>query len=167
MAQSQAVRQAPRENGQSRATSGRSVNPTDWMVGWKPLFWGSALVMAANIFLVLELQFHVLSWSELGQSEFMITRSCSGPDNCVGVFTGTWCGWLIRTGRRCSESLERAKGATDSDSVVLSGVQAFRFISKPTSGKLDGHGIRPWCDTAHPTHIPMFYFFFRSRSLWP
>ena len=33
------------------AATGSERNPTDWMVGWQSLFWGSALVMGANLFL--------------------------------------------------------------------------------------------------------------------
>src|SRR5437763_1921512 len=32
-------------------TAGRAGKPTDWLIGWRSLFWGSALVMVANIFL--------------------------------------------------------------------------------------------------------------------
>ena len=50
MAQSQAVQRAPKENGHG-ATGTTLINPTDWMVGWKPLFWGCSIIMAANVFL--------------------------------------------------------------------------------------------------------------------
>src|SRR5882672_600808 len=113
MAQSQAVRQAPRENGQNRATSGRSVNPTDWMVGWKPLFWGSVLVMAANIFLWFwNYNFMFSAGLNSASPEFtMYYRSLFWSEVIVlGVFTGIWYGWLIRTGREMlGKPCERAE----------------------------------------------------------
>src|SRR5260370_16474003 len=52
MAQPQSVRpQSPRSYETGQSTTINSRNPTDWSVGWSSLFWGCALVMAANLFL--------------------------------------------------------------------------------------------------------------------
>src|SRR6516225_3466279 len=102
MAQSQAVRQAPRENGQSTTTSARSAKPTDWMVGWKPLLWGSALVMAANVFLWFW-NYNFMFSAGLNSASAEFTRYYRslfwGQVITLGIFTGAWFGWLIRTGR--------------------------------------------------------------------
>ena len=62
------------ENGSSAA--GRAGNPTDWSVGWSSLFWGSALVMGANIFL----------W--FWDYEFAFT---AGLNSASREFTGRFC----------------------------------------------------------------------------
>src|SRR5215469_11499087 len=76
--------------------------PTDWLGGWKTLFWSCALLLAANLFLwvwdynfaftaglnsasrAFTLHYRTLFWAEL------LTN---------GIFAGLWYGWLIRTGR--------------------------------------------------------------------
>ena len=50
MAQAQAVQNVPKGSGDGSMTTGNPANPTDWSVGWHPLFWGCGLIMLANVF---------------------------------------------------------------------------------------------------------------------
>ena len=69
MAQSQAVQQAPRENGHSATTTGHSAKPTDWMVGWKSLFCELRVDYGGQrLSVVLELRLYVHGRVELGES---------------------------------------------------------------------------------------------------
>ena len=68
MAQAQAVQNVPKGSGDGSMTTGNPANPTDWSVGWHPLFWGCGLIMLANVlFLVLELRLYVHRRTELGK----------------------------------------------------------------------------------------------------
>jgi methane/ammonia monooxygenase subunit C len=103
MAQPQSVRpQSPASYETGESTTIRSQNPTDWLVGWKSLFWGCALVMAANLFLwVWDYEFAFSAGLNSASPEFTLYfRSLFWGELIVlGVFTGVWYGWLIRTGR--------------------------------------------------------------------
>jgi methane/ammonia monooxygenase subunit C len=168
MAQSQAVQQAPGDSSDGSITSGRSFNPTDWMVGWKPLFWGCGLVMAANVFLWF--------WNYL----FMFTAGLNsasweftlyyrtlfwGELIILGVFAGVWLGWLIRTGRAIEgQPCERAEQVRRIAILwSLVGVTSLLvYLEASFWPNWDGSWHQTMVrDTAlTPTHIPMFYFFF-------
>src|SRR5262245_18771668 len=113
MAQSQVMRQPSRADDRSSTTTVRSPHPTDWLVGWKPLFWGCALIMAANIFLWFwNYAFMFSAGLNSASAEFTLYyRSLFwGELIILGVFTGIWYGWLIRTGREIAgQPCERAE----------------------------------------------------------
>src|SRR5260370_6864310 len=99
MAQPQSVRpQSPRsyETGQSTTISSR--NPTDWSVGWSSLFWGCALVMAANLFLwIWDYKFAFTAGLNSASPEFSLYfRSLFwGELISLGILTGPCSRWLI------------------------------------------------------------------------
>ncbi len=100
MAQSQAAKM-PRDFDSGPIATGER-RPTDWGVGWTSLFWGSALVMAANLFLWFwDYEFAFTKGLNSASPEFtMYYRTLFWGELIVlGVFTGIWYGWLIRTGR--------------------------------------------------------------------
>ena len=102
MAQSQAVRKPEEGYDGGRLTTARAGNPTDWLVGWKSLFWGCALVMGANIFLwVWDYNFAFTAGLNSASREFTLYYRTLfwGELISLGIFTGIWYGWLIRTGR--------------------------------------------------------------------
>ena len=105
MAQPQSIRpQSPGsyETGQSIS----SRNPTDWTVGWNSLFWGCAIVMAANVFLwIWDYKFAFTAGLNSASPEFSrYFRSLFwGELISLGLFTGIWYGWLIRTGRELAD----------------------------------------------------------------
>ena len=79
-----------------------TINPTDWSVGWKPLFWGCGLVMAANVFLWFWNYWYMFT-AGLNSASWEFTlyyRSLFWAELLIiGAFAGIWLGWLIRTGR--------------------------------------------------------------------
>ncbi|MGH7865887.1 MAG: methane monooxygenase/ammonia monooxygenase subunit C [Candidatus Binataceae bacterium] len=145
-----------------------AYGPTDWRGGWKPMFYGCGLVMAANVFLwwwdykyaftagldassdAFTLYYRTLFWGELLS---------------LGVFTGIWYGWLIRTGRaRAGEAVSHAEEVRRI--AVLWGIIGATSISVYIEASFWPNWDGSWHqtmvrDTAlTPTHIPMFYFFF-------
>ncbi len=173
MAQSQAARQAPRETGQGATTSARSVNPTDWMVGWQPLFWGSALVIAANVFLWFW-NYNFMFSAGLNSASVEFTRYYRslfwGQVITLGVFGGAWFGWLIRTGRamvgKPCERAEEVRRIAILWSII--GITSLSiYIEASFWPNWDGSWHQTMVrDTAlTPTHIPMFYFFFPLSSI--
>jgi methane/ammonia monooxygenase subunit C len=168
MAQSQAVRQAQRENGHGAATSGRSINPTDWMVGWKPLFWSCALVMAANIFLWFW-NYAYMFTAGLNSASAEFTRYYRslfwGELIVLGVFTGVWFGWLIRTGRemvgqQCTRAEEVRRIAVLWSLVGATSLTIYLMASFWPNWDGSWHQTMVRDTALTPTHIPMFYFFF-------
>jgi methane/ammonia monooxygenase subunit C len=95
------------------AATGSERNPTDWMVGWQSLFWGSALVMGANVFLwVWDYKFAFTAGLNSASHEFTLYYRTLfwGELVSLGVFTGLWYGWLMRTGRQlATEPFSRAE----------------------------------------------------------
>lgn len=168
MAQSQAVRQAQRESGHGAATSGRSANPTDWMVGWKSLFWGCAVVMAANIFLWFwNYAFMFTAGLNSASPEFALYyRSLFWGELIVlGIFTGVWFGWLIRTGRemvgqQCTRAEEVRRIAVLWSLVGATSLTIYLMASFWPNWDGSWHQTMVRDTALTPTHIPMFYFFF-------
>src|SRR5579863_3387230 len=90
------------EASTSSTATGAERNPTDWSVGWSSLFWGSALVMGANVFLWFwDYNFALTAGLNSASHEFTVYfRSLFWAELIIlGAFTGIWYGWLIRTGR--------------------------------------------------------------------
>jgi len=173
MAQSQAVRQTLRENGQSATTDARSVKPTDWMVGWKPLLWGSALVIAADVFLWFW-NYNFMFSAGLNSASVEFSRYYRslfwGELITLGVFTVAWFGWLIRTGRAMvGEPCERAEEVRRI--AILWSIVGVTSLSVYMEASFWPNWDGSWHqtmvrDTAlTPTHIPMFYFFFPLSSV--
>jgi methane/ammonia monooxygenase subunit C len=168
MAQSQAVRQRPKDDDRSLTTTGRSANPTDWLVGWKPLFWSCGLVMAANIFLWFWNYFFMFSAGLNSASpEFTLYYRTLfwGELIVLGVFTGVWYGWLIRTGREMAgQPCERAEEVRRIAILwsLIGATSLSVYIEASFWPNWDGSWHQTMVrDTAlTPTHIPMFYFFF-------
>jgi methane/ammonia monooxygenase subunit C len=168
MAQSQATQRAPKENGHSSTSTGTSANPTDWMVGWKPLFWSCALVMAANVFLWFW-NYAYMFTAGLNSASPEFTRYYRslfwGEVILLGTFTGLWYGWLIRTGREMvGKPIERSEEVRRI-AVLWSMVGATSltvYLMASFWPNWDGSWHQTMVrDTAlTPTHIPMFYFFF-------
>ena len=163
MAQSQAMQTA---GGSGQMTS--SFNPTDWSVGWKPLFWGCGLVMGANVFLWFWNYWYMFT-AGLNSASWEFTvyyRSLFWAELIIlGVFAGVWLGWLIRTGREMEgQVVERAEQVRRVAILwSLVGVTSLSiYLEASFWPNWDGSWHQTMVrDTAlTPTHIPMFYFFF-------
>lgn len=173
MAQSQAVRQPPREDRNGTTKDARSIKPTDWRVGWKPLLWGSALVVAADVFLWFwNYNFMFSAGLNSASVEFSrYYRSLFWAELItLGVFTGAWFGWLIRTGREMAgEPCERAEEVRRI--AILWSIIGITSLSVYMEASFWPNWDGSWHqtmvrDTAlTPTHIPMFYFFFPLSSV--
>lgn len=168
MAQSQTAQKLPREYDQGAARTGRSVNPTDWSVGWKPLFWSCALVMAANVFLWFwNYLFMFSAGLNSASREFTLYYRTLfwGELILLGSFTGIWYGWLMRTGRAlagkpCERAEEVRRIAVLWSMIGVTSLSL--YIEASFWPNWDGAWHQTMVrDTAlTPTHIPMFYFFF-------
>jgi methane/ammonia monooxygenase subunit C len=168
MAQSQAVQRAPRENGHSASTSGHSINPTDWLVGWKPLFISFALILAADIFLWFW-NYNYMFTAGLNSASPEFTKYYRslfwGEVISLGIFTGIWFGWLIRTGREViAQPCERAEEVRRIAILwsLIGATSLSIYLEASFWPNWDGSWHQTMVrDTAlTPTHIPMFYFFF-------
>lgn len=168
MAQAQkTMRQAPREHGRS-STAGQPARPTDWMVGWKPLFISCAVIMAANIFLWFwNYKFALTAGLNSASAEFSrYYRSLFwGEVITLGIFTGIWFGWLIRTGRAmvgqpCERSEEVRRIAILWSLVGATSLTVYLMASFWPNWDGSWHQTMVRDTALTPTHIPMFYFFF-------
>jgi methane/ammonia monooxygenase subunit C len=168
MAQSQAVQRAPKENGRSLTTTGTSANPTDWMVGWKPLFWSCGLIMAANVFLWFW-NYAYMFTAGLNSASLEFTRYYRslfwGEVITLGIFTGVWFGWLIKTGREmvgkpCERSEEVRRIAILWSMVGATSLTVYLMASFWPNWDGSWHQTMVRDTALTPTHIPMFYFFF-------
>jgi methane/ammonia monooxygenase subunit C len=168
MAQSQAVHRAPKENGRSVTTTGTSANPTDWMVGWKPLFWSCGLIMAANVFLWFW-NYAYMFTAGLNSASPEFTRYYRslfwGEVITLGIFTGVWFGWLIKTGREmvgkpCERSEEVRRIAILWSLVGATSLTVYLMASFWPNWDGSWHQTMVRDTALTPTHIPMFYFFF-------
>ncbi len=102
MAQAQAVQKAQKGSGDGSMTSGSPVNPTDWTVGWHPLFWGCGLIMLANVFFwYWNYTFMFTAGLNSASPEFSMYYMTLfwGELIVLGMFSGVWFGWLMRNGR--------------------------------------------------------------------
>jgi len=168
MAQSQAAQKLQNDLENGASATGRAGNPTDWSVGWRSLFWGSALVMAANIFLwVWDYEFAFSAGLNSASREFTLYYRTLfwGELITLGVFTGIWYGWIIRTGRDLADQPFTRAEEVRRIAVLWSiiGVTSLSiYIEASFWPNWDGAWHQTLVrDTAlTPTHIPMFYFFF-------
>lgn len=167
MAQAQAVQRAPKENGHG-ATGTTLVNPTDWMVGWKPLFWSCGIIMAANVFLWFW-NYNYMFTAGLNSASMEFTyyyRSLFwGEVITLGIFTGIWFGWLIKTGRAmvgkpCERSEEVRRIAILWSMVGATSLTVYLMASFWPNWDGSWHQTMVRDTALTPTHIPMFYFFF-------
>lgn len=168
MAQSHTVQRAPKENGHSLTTTGTSANPTDWMVGWKPLFWSCGLIMAANVFLWFWNYLYMFT-AGLNSASPEFTRYYRslfwGEVITLGIFTGVWFGWLIKTGREmvgkpCERSEEVRRIAILWSMVGATSLTVYLMASFWPNWDGSWHQTMVRDTALTPTHIPMFYFFF-------
>src|SRR5215204_2551864 len=168
MAQSQAVQRAPKENGHRLTTTGTSANPTDWMVGWKPLFWSCGIIMAANVFLWFW-NYAYMFTAGLNSASPEFTRYYRslfwGEVITLGIFTGVWFGWLIKTGREmvgkpCERSEEVRRIAILWSMVGATSLTVYLMASFWPNWDGSWHQTMVRDTALTPTHIPMFYFFF-------
>jgi methane/ammonia monooxygenase subunit C len=167
MAQSQAVQRAPKENGHS-ATGTTLARPTDWMVGWQPLFWSCGIIMAANVFLWFW-NYNYMFTAGLNSASIEFThyyRSLFwGEVLSLGIFTGIWFGWLIKTGREmvgkpCERSEEVRRIAILWSLVGATSLTVYLMASFWPNWDGSWHQTMVRDTALTPTHIPMFYFFF-------
>ena len=168
MAQSQAARKPEEGYDGGGLTTARAGNPTDWLVGWKSLFWGCALVMGANIFLwVWDYKFAFTAGLNSASREFTLYYRTLfwGELISLGIFTGIWYGWLMRTGRALQgQPFSRAEEVRRI--AVLWSIIGVTSLSIYIEASFWPNWDGAWHqtlvrDTAlTPTHIPMFYFFF-------
>jgi methane/ammonia monooxygenase subunit C len=142
--------------------------PTDWLGGWKTLFFSCAALLAANLFLwVWDYKYALTVGLDSSTHAFtMHYRTLFwGELLSLGLFTGIWYGWLMRTGRALAgqpfgpaEEVRRI--------VVLWGIIGATSLSLYIEASFWPNWDGAWHqtmvrDTAlTPTHIPMFYFFF-------
>ena len=169
MAQSQTVQRSPREYSHSATTAGRAPQPTDWLIGWKPLFWGCALIMAANIFLWFWNYAFMFS-AGLNSASPEFTRYYRtlfwGELLVLGVFTGIWYGWLIRTGREivgqpCARAEEVRRIAILWSLIGATSLSV--YIEASFWPNWDGS----WHQTMVRDTFPCSTSSSRSRSSWP
>ncbi len=169
MAQSQAVpRQMPTEHEDSTIRTAHVHGPTDWLGGWKPLFYSCGLILAANLFLwVWDYEFAFSKGLNSASRDFTLYYRTLfwGELIVLGVFTGVWYGWLIRTGREAlARPFERAEEVRRIAVLwsIIGATSLSIYIEASFWPNWDGSWHQTMVrDTAlTPTHIPMFYFFF-------
>jgi len=76
--------------------------PTDWLGGWKTLFWSCGLLFLANLFLwVWDYKYAFTAGLNSASRDFTLHYRTLfwGELLTVGAFAGIWYGWLVRTGR--------------------------------------------------------------------
>jgi methane/ammonia monooxygenase subunit C len=138
------------------------------MVGWKPLFWSCALVMAANVFLWFwNYAFMFTAGLNSASAEFTLYyRSLFWSELIIlGLFTGVWFGWLIRTGRElvgkpCERAEEVRRIAILWSLVGVTSLTVYLMASFWPNWDGSWHQTMVRDTALTPTHIPMFYFFF-------
>src|SRR5260370_42224178 len=89
------------DEGYDRGSLARAGKTPDWLVGWTSLFWGSALVMGANIFLwVWDYKFAFTAglYSASPEVPLPYRGLFLGGVIVRGVVTGLWGGGLVRSG---------------------------------------------------------------------
>jgi len=168
MARSHTVQKLLRTEDLRSTTVERPMNPTAWGVGWRPLFWGCALVLVANTFLWFwNYAFMFTAGLNSASWEFTLYYRTLfwGELIIVGVFAGLWFGWLIRTGREivdqpCTRAEEVRRVAILWSLIGVTSLSI--YIEASFWPNWDGSWHQTMVrDTAlTPTHIPMFYFFF-------
>jgi methane/ammonia monooxygenase subunit C len=143
------------------------------MVGWQPLLWGSALVVAANVFLWFW-NYNFMFSAGLNSASVEFSRYYRslfwGELITLGVFAGAWFGWLIRTGRamvgqRCERAEEVRRIAILWSIVGICSLSIYMEASFWPNWDGSWHQTMVRDTALTPTHIPMFYFFFPLSSV--
>jgi methane/ammonia monooxygenase subunit C len=138
------------------------------MVGWKPLFISCAVVMAANVFLWFW-NYAYMFTAGLNSASAEFTRYYRslfwGELIILGIFTGVWFGWLIRTGREmvgkpCERAEEVRRIAILWSLVGVTSLTVYLMASFWPNWDGSWHQTMVRDTALTPTHIPMFYFFF-------
>jgi methane/ammonia monooxygenase subunit C len=138
------------------------------MVGWKPLFWSCGLIMAANVFLWFW-NYAYMFTAGLNSASPEFTRYYRslfwGEVITLGIFTGVWFGWLIKTGREmvgkpCERSEEVRRIAILWSLVGATSLTVYLMASFWPNWDGSWHQTMVRDTALTPTHIPMFYFFF-------
>jgi len=169
MAQIQAAQRRVERDSESGSTgTQRAYRSTDWLGGWRSLFYSSALILAVNLFLwVWNYNYMFTAGLNSASPEFSTYyRSLFWTELVsIGLITGVWFGWLIRTGREVVTQPVSRDEEVRRLAVLWSLVGATSLtiaIMASFWPNWDGSWHQTMVrDTAlTPTHIPMFYFFF-------
>lgn len=141
---------------------------TDWLGGWRSLFYSCGALLLINTFLWF------WNWNYM----FTAGLDAASPEFTrrywslfwvelisIGLFTGVWFGWLIRTGREVVKQPYTREEEVRRIAVLWSLVGATSLtiaIMASFWPNWDGAWHQTMVrDTAFtPTHIPMFYFWF-------
>jgi len=142
--------------------------PNGWHDGWRPLFWGCALLLIANTFLwVWDYNFAFTAGLNSASRDFTLHYRTLfwGELLTVGTFAGVWYGWLVRTGRALSGETVSSREQVRRIAVlwgIIGATSLSLYIEASFWPNWDGAWHQTMVrDTAlTPTHIPMFYFFF-------
>jgi methane/ammonia monooxygenase subunit C len=142
--------------------------PTAWHDGWRPLFWGCAWLLIANVFLwIWDYNFAFTAGLNSASRDFTLHYRTLfwGELLTVGTFAGLWFGWLVRTGRALSGETVSSREEVRRIAVlwgIIGATSLSLYIEASFWPNWDGAWHQTMVrDTAlTPTHIPMFYFFF-------
>lgn len=146
----------------------QAYEPTDWLGGWRTLLWGSALVIVI-MWALRAYQGMFAFTSGLDASSYEFTLHWRGlfwaQLIAVGVFTGLWWGWLVRTGKKLIDQPAEPREEVYRIAIFwgLVGITSLVFYFMASffpnqDGSWHQTVVR---DTAlTPSHIPMFFFAF-------
>ena len=171
MAQAQVVQNGPTGSGEGSVDN--PANPTDWSVGWHPLFWGCGIIMLANVFFWFwNYAFMFTHGLNSASPEFTLYYRTLfwGELIVLGVFSGVWFGWLVRNGRAlagktCSPSEETRRIAILWSLVGATALSIYMEASFWPNWDGSWHQTMVRDTALTPTHIPMFYFFIHHSVL--
>jgi methane/ammonia monooxygenase subunit C len=141
---------------------------TDWLGGWRSLFYSCGLLLLINTFLwVWNYKYMFTAGLNSASAEFTTYyRTLFWTELVsIGLFTGAWFGWLIRTGLEVEKQPLPREEEVRRLAVLWSLVGATSLtiaIMASFWPNWDGSWHQTMVrDTAlTPTHIPMFYFWF-------
>jgi len=154
-------------DGQSREAVSTRL-PTDWLGGWKSLFYSCGLLVVINTFLwIWNYNFMFTAGLNSASPEFTLRyRSLFWAELVsLSLFAGVWLGWLVRTGVEIIEQPYTRAEEVRRLAVLWSMIGATSlsvYIEASFWPNWDGSWHQTMVrDTAlTPTHIPMFYFWF-------
>jgi methane/ammonia monooxygenase subunit C len=149
-------------------TAIQRYGPTDWLGGWRSLFYSCGIILACNLFLwVWDYNFEYYAGLDSASREFTLYYRTLfwGELISLGIFTGLWFGWLMRTGRQMvGTKVEHAEEIRRIAVIwcLIGATSLSVYIEASFWPNWDGAWHQTMVrDTAlTPTHIPMFYFFF-------
>ncbi len=147
--------------------------PTDWLGGWRPLWYSCGIILACNLFLwIWDYNFEYYAGLNSNSREFTLYYRTLfwGELISLGIFTGLWYGWLVRTGRELlGEKIEHAEEVRRIAVMwsIIGATSLSLWIEASFWPNWDGAWHQTMVrDTAlTPTHIPMFYFFFPLSAI--